>query len=303
EIARFLQADGNSKRLHRAQDHGEITRPLGDFLPAQFTFFLQLGERLIYHGQQLQNDRRRNVRHDAERENREPPQVAAAEQIDEAEHRAPVLLEKLRQAVAVDPGRRDVAADAIHRQQAEREQHALAKVGNPEDVRQLFQHYCKTSNLPPALVIFSCADLENLWACTVSATESSPLPRTFTGCLVLITPALRSTSGVIVVSPSAARRSRFTMLYSWRKTLVNPRLGMRRCNGIWPPSKPRIMREPLRERWPLWPRVDVLPMPEPMPRPTRLRFSDDFFGARIFDRFIRKLSAISRQLSALHSES
>src|SRR5215831_4606233 len=46
------------------------------------------------------------------------------------------------------------------------------------------------------------------------------------------------------------------------------------------------MREPLRDRWPLWPRVDVLPMPEPMPRPTRLRFSDAFFGARMLDRFI-----------------
>jgi hypothetical protein len=27
-------------------------------------------------------------------------------------------------------------------------------------------------------------------------------------------------------------------------------------------------------------------MPEPMPRPTRLRFSDDFFGARMFDKFM-----------------
>jgi hypothetical protein len=54
---------------------------------------------------------------------------------------------------------------------------------------------------------------------------------------------------------------------------VKPRLGTRRCNGIWPPSNPRIMREPERERWPLWPRVEVLPMPLPIPRPTRLRFA------------------------------
>ena len=57
-------------------------------------------------------------------------------------------------------------------------------------------------------------------------------------------------------------------------------------SGIWPPSKPRIMREPLRERCPLWPRAEVLPIPDPMPRPTRLRFSDDFFGARMFDKFM-----------------
>src|SRR5580700_9142191 len=116
--------------------------------------------------------------------------------------------------------------------------------------------------------------------------EISPSPRIFTGCLVLMTPALRSISGVMVVSPSAASFSRFTMLNSLRKMLVNPRLGMRRCSGIWPPSKPRIMREPLRERWPLCPRVDVLPMPEPMPRPTRFFPEFAFFGARIFDRFI-----------------
>src|SRR5580658_6803658 len=80
------------------------------------------------------------------------------------------------------------------------------------------------------------------------------------------------------------------MLNSLRKILVKPRLGMRRCSGIWPPSKPRIMREPVRERCPLCPRVDVLPMPEPIPRPTRLRFSVAFFGARMFDKFISKLS-------------
>src|SRR5579862_8880803 len=102
-----------------------------------------------------------------------------------------------------------------------------------------------------------------------------------------MTPALRSDSGVMVVSPKVASFSRFTMLYSTRKMFVNPRFGMRRCSGIWPPSKPRIMREPLRERWPLCPRVEVLPMPEPMPRPTRFLPSFAFFGARTFERFIR----------------
>ena len=103
-----------------------------------------------------------------------------------------------------------------------------------------------------------------------------------------------------MVSPSSASFSRFTMLYSLRKILVNPRLGMRRCNGIWPPSKPRIMREPLRERWPLCPRVEVLPMPEPMPRPTRFLFSVAFFGARMFERFINKLSAVSLSVTQFY---
>src|ERR1700689_4044727 len=131
-------------------------------------------------------------------------------------------------------------AQPVHEQHSQSEQDAFAQIRNPEDIRQFFEHYCpafttgftaftsKTSTLPPALVIFSCAAFENLCACTVSATVSSPSPRIFTGCLVLMTPALRSTSGVIVVSPSPASFSRFTMLNSLRKMLVNPRLGMRR---------------------------------------------------------------------------
>ena len=50
--------------------------------------------------------------------------------------------------------------------------------------------------------------------------------------------------------------------------LLKPRLGRRRCSGIWPPSKP-LMRTPERAVWPLPPRPPVLPLPEPMPRPTR----------------------------------
>src|ERR1700733_10643805 len=42
--------------------------------------------------------------------------------------------------------------------------------------------------------------------------------------------------------------------------------------------------EPEREPWPLWPRVEVLPMPEPIPRPTRFLFSFAFLGARRLER-------------------
>src|SRR5476649_1433461 len=45
---------------------------------------------------------------------------------------------------------------------------------------------------------------------------------------------------------------------------------MRRWSGIWPPSKP-LMATPLRDFWPLTPRPAVLPLPEPIPRPTRIR--------------------------------
>src|SRR3984885_1777525 len=69
-------------------------------------------------------------------------------------------------------------------------------------------------------------------------------------------------------------RPRLTSLYSSCAGGVKPRLGRRRCRGIWPPSKP-LMRTPERAVWPLPPRPACLPFPEPMPRPTRMRAFDD----------------------------
>src|ERR1700735_1360205 len=69
-------------------------------------------------------------------------------------------------------------------------------------------------------------------------------------------------------------RPRLTSLYLSRAGGWKPRLGRRRCRGIWPPSKP-LMRTPERAVWPLPPRPACLPLPEPMPRPTRMRAFDD----------------------------
>src|SRR4051794_33988909 len=41
--------------------------------------------------------------------------------------------------------------------------------------------------------------------------------------------------------------------------------------GFWPPSKFTRFLAPERAPRPLWPRPEVLPTPEPSPRPTRLR--------------------------------
>src|SRR3954452_20154556 len=52
--------------------------------------------------------------------------------------------------------------------------------------------------------------------------------------------------------------------------LLKPRFGSRMWSGIWPPSKP-LIETPERALAPFWPRPAVLPLPEPMPRPTRMR--------------------------------
>ena len=70
---------------------GHVARPLRDLAAAELAFLLQLGQRLIDDGEQLEDDRRRDVRHDAEREDRQLAQVAAGEEIDQAEGGAGVL--------------------------------------------------------------------------------------------------------------------------------------------------------------------------------------------------------------------
>src|SRR5262249_2045943 len=225
EVAGLLQADRDPERLYSTKAERQVARPHGDFLAAQLAFFLQLRQRFINHGQQLQNNGRRDVRHDAECEDGHAPELPAGKQIDESEQRAAVLLNELLKKLRVDSRNRDMPTDAVNGEKRKREKNALAQIRNPKNIGELIEHYSRTSNLPPALVIFSCADLENLWACTVIADFNSPSPKILTGRLVLITPALRSTSGLIVVSPMAASFSRFTMLYSWRKMLLNPRFG------------------------------------------------------------------------------
>src|SRR5665213_968134 len=92
-------------------------------------------------------------------------------------------------------------------------------------------------------------------------------------------PALTSAAESILPATSSSpasiaawMRPRFTSLsFLANIVFLKPRLGSRRCNGIWPPSKP-LMRTPDRAVWPLPPRPPVLPLPEPMPRPMRMRF-------------------------------
>src|SRR3954469_22766058 len=108
----------------------------------------------------------------------------------------------------------------------------------------------------------------------------SPWPSTLTGTpLRVARPSSRSESGVTSapLSKRASRSRRFTG-WVWVRNFSNgidffmcgPRsLRIRMWIGFWPPSKATRLLLPEREPAPLWPRPEVLPMPEPSPRPTR----------------------------------
>src|SRR5437867_12078463 len=173
-------------------------------------------------------------------------------------------------------------AYAVHGQQPQRIQHAFAQIGNGNDVLEALVH-ASCSVWPPAAAIFAAAVPLNLCARTVSALPTSPRARILIRRSPPATrPCSRSSSGVTTVPASNFRSSvsRLTISYSTRNGLWKPRLGTRRCSGIWPPSKPRLNLNPDRDFAPLCPRPAVLPLPDPWPRPTRFRACFIPFGGR-----------------------
>src|SRR5215470_829714 len=130
-----LQSRSNGERLDDTQRDCEITRVLGDFTPAQLALFLQALEVWEYDRHQLQDDRRGDVRHDAEGKDRHAAERAAAEQVEDAQGRALRLRKELVQHGVVDAGRRNVGANAINTQQSQREQDALPQIFDAEEIR------------------------------------------------------------------------------------------------------------------------------------------------------------------------
>src|SRR5215475_6149401 len=100
-----LQSLRNRERLNNAERDGQITRVLRDLAPAEFTLFLEALKVREHDGHQLKNDGRRDVRHDAERENRELAEVAAAEKVENSESGILSLLEVALQDARINSRR------------------------------------------------------------------------------------------------------------------------------------------------------------------------------------------------------
>jgi hypothetical protein len=134
------EGKGDGQRLHGTQNHGDVAGPLRDFAPPQLPFFLQLSQWLVNHGEQLEDDGGGDVGHDAQGEDGQAAKVAAAEQIDEAEGAARLLVKELRQQLEVHAGGRYLRAQTIYGQDTEGEQDPLAQVGDAEDISDLLKH-------------------------------------------------------------------------------------------------------------------------------------------------------------------
>src|SRR6185436_631001 len=277
---------------------------LRDLAAARLAFLAQRVELRADRSHQLHDDRRRDVRHDAEGEDREAPQRAAREHVEHAEHAALVVLEEAGEHVRVDARHRDVRTNAEHDECPEQEQQALFQVavagplaGVGQGRHQLFfasfSAGCSAASgffaffsftffstfgfsviwiEPPAASIMARAPL--VTRISFSDTLRSSLPERITfapSARCDTTPSALSAARSMSVAFMRASSLVRTSGVSSRVGELKPRFGRRRCNGICPPSKPTLWNPPERARWPLWPRPAVLPQPEPTPRPTRWR--------------------------------
>ena len=104
-----FQRHGDAERLEQRQAQRAVARVLRDLAPAGLAFLLQLLEGRHHVGHQLHDDRRGDVRHDAQREHGEARQRPAREHVEQAQDAALLALEQLRELVRVDAGHRECA--------------------------------------------------------------------------------------------------------------------------------------------------------------------------------------------------
>ncbi len=141
---RILQRKRNADRLKEREDDGKVPGPLCDLAPPELAFFLKLFERGHDDGHQLQDDRRRDVRHDAQGEDGEAAEHTAAEHVDKAEEAPLVLRKEQLELVGIDTGHWNERTQTIHGKQPKREENTLAKIGDLEDIRAGFEELIHT---------------------------------------------------------------------------------------------------------------------------------------------------------------
>src|SRR5690606_16399131 len=196
---------------------------------------------------------------DVQREDRHPLERTAREHVEHLQDRARLILEQLLHRDRVDARQRDERADAVDDQRPDQEQQALAQIREAGRVgkkarRSHCAWFCHDptflsrralrllvySTLPPAASMIAFAPGVTGTPTTLTGRSSVPDAMIFTRSTRRPTsPAAFSDSSVTSPSTfasSCTRTSSRVAAFCDRK----PTFGSRRCNGIWPPSKPTL---------------------------------------------------------------
>ena len=140
--AAVVEQERQAGGLQQRDGHRQVAGPLGDLALPHRAHLLPLLQLRDHHGEDLHDDRRRDVRHDPEGEDGELGERAAGEQLEEAHHATAALglALQLLDGVEVDARRRHVGAHPVQGDDEQREEDLPPEVGDPEDVPDARQH-------------------------------------------------------------------------------------------------------------------------------------------------------------------
>ena len=125
-----------TRTLNQTKYHRQITRVLRDFLSTCLPLFFQFLQRWINCAQQLQNNRCRNIGHNAEAEDGGAGQRTGAEDRylgQEVGNRRIHVFRERSDLCLIDDRQRDLPTNAVDRQQEDRKKDLPAEFGDCED--------------------------------------------------------------------------------------------------------------------------------------------------------------------------
>jgi hypothetical protein len=131
---------GVAERLQGGEDDREVPGVLVDLGVARLALLLELLEPRDHDGEELEDDRRRDVRHDPEREDRELRERAAREDVEQAEDRASLRVQVVLDLLGVDARRRDPAPQPVERQDHCREEEPPAELRDAPGIGEPGEH-------------------------------------------------------------------------------------------------------------------------------------------------------------------
>ena len=120
---------GNAKALEGCQDNRAVTGPLVHLFATLIALFLHLLQRWHHRGQQLNDDRGRNIGHDPQREDAHALNCAAGEHRQHAADALACVIHKVAQRGSVNTWNRHIGAQTIDHQQADGEKNTAPKIG------------------------------------------------------------------------------------------------------------------------------------------------------------------------------
>ena len=135
-----LERDRHQETLEERESDGCIARPLRDALLSFAALLLESLQGRNHDRQQLKDDRRTDVGHDAQRKNRERFHRTARKDVQKTEHRSRHIAEELTDDVAVDSRRHDDTAHSVDSEHGSRKEDPLPKFLDTRDVLERCDH-------------------------------------------------------------------------------------------------------------------------------------------------------------------